>query len=87
MKAIPIRAHRIKVMPIPRKEAGTLEYVATRSRIAAIAVIARSHPIPHPAPAQVAVQTLPKSRCCMNSEPPSIAQFTAIRGRKMPSEA
>ena len=49
-------------MPIPRKGAGTLEYVATRSRIAAIAVIARSHPIPHPAPAQVAVQTLPKSR-------------------------
>ena len=28
-----------------------------------------------------------KMRCCMKSAPPMIAQFTAIRGKKIPSEA
>ena len=28
-----------------------------------------------------------KSLCCMKSEPPRIAQLTAIRGRKIPREA
>ncbi len=29
---------------------------------------------------------LAKSLCCMKSEPPRIAQFTAIRGRNIPRE-
>ena len=39
MKAMPIRAQRINVMPMPRRGAGTLLYCATRSRMAAMAVM------------------------------------------------
>lgn len=86
MNAIPMSAVIMNVIPTPRSGRGMLEYSASRSRMAAIAVMARSQPRPHPPPAQTAVHMLGKSRCCMNSEPPSMAQFTAIRGRKMPSD-
>ena len=87
MKAMPMSAVMMKVMPTPRSGPGMLLYWAMRSRMAAMAVMARSHPIPQPAPAQVAVQALANPRCYMNREPPRMAQFTAISGRKMPSEA
>ena len=86
MKAIPISPVTIKVMPIPRRGAGTFEY-ASFSRIAAMPTIASIHPIPEPMPYTVAVPTFGNSRCCINNDPPKIAQFTAINGKNIPNEA
>ena len=86
MKPMAISAVMIKVMPSPFKGLGTLEY-SSFSRMAAIPTIASSHPIPEPKPYAVANPTFANSRCCMNSDPPRMAQFTAMRGRKIPSEA
>ena len=86
MKAIPISPVIINVIPTPRNGFGILLYSCRRSLMAATATMAMSHPMPQPAPAQHAVHTLGKSRCCMNSEPPRMAQFTAISGKNMPNE-
>ncbi len=75
----------IKVIPNPRRGAGTLEYFSF-SRIAAIPTMARNQPTPEPKPNTVASVRLAYSRSCMNSAPPRIAQFTAISGRKIPRE-
>jgi len=84
---MPIKAVRMNVIPMPRKGAGMFECDAKRSRIAAMAVIANNQPIPQPAPAQNAEPMPGNSRCSMNNEPPRMAQFTAIKGKKMPSDA
>lgn len=85
MKAIPIRPVIINVMPMPRKGLGTTS-TFSRSRIAAKQVMASSQPMPDPTPYTVDVQALANSRCCMKRTAPSIAQFTAIKGKKIPSE-
>lgn len=85
MKPIAINAVMIKVIPNPFSGFGTCEY-SNFSRIAAIPTMANSQPIPDPKAYEVAMPILANSRCCINSEPPKIAQFTAISGRKIPSE-
>ena len=85
----------MKVMPSPRKGWGTSPYCIF-SRIAPIDVMASTQPIPEPKAYTMASQTEPMycvllgsrlMRCCMNREAPMMAQFTAINGRKIPSEA
>lgn len=95
MKDIAINPTTMKVMPNPRSAGGTLEY-AIFSRIAARATIASNHPIPEPR-AYTMAEPIPvialgsvgsrPIRCCIKSEAPMIAQFTAMRGKKIPSEA
>ena len=87
MKAMPISPVMINVIPTPRRGLGMLLYCCNRSLIAAIPTMASSQPNPQPAPAHVAVSMFGKSRCCMNSEPPNMAQLTAIRGKNMPNDA
>ena len=53
--------------------------------MAAIATMAQNQPIPLPKPKTVASVIPIKFLSCMNSEPPRIAQFTAIRGKKIPN--
>jgi hypothetical protein len=48
--------------------------------------IAKNHPTPDPSPKAVASAIELYSRSCMKSAPPRIAQFTAINGKKIPSE-
>ena len=86
MNAIPISPVIINVMPMPLSGAGTLEYCIF-SRMAAMPTMARSQPIPEPAPYTIDVQADPRSRCCIKSEAPRMAQFTAIRGKNIPNEA
>ena len=86
IKPIAINAVTIKVIPSPFSGPGTWEYYSF-SLMAARPTIASSHPIPDPKPYAVAMPTLAKSRCCMKSDPPRMAQFTAISGRKIPREA
>ena len=74
----------MKVIPIPRRGLGTFEY-ANFSRMAAIPTIANNHPIPEPNPNTVASPADANSLCCINKEPPNIAQFTAISGKNIPS--
>ena len=85
MNPIAIKAVTINVIPNPRSGFGICEY-SSFSLIAANPTIANNQPIPEPNPYAVAIPTLAKSRCCINSDPPRIAQFTAIRGKKIPRE-
>ena len=85
INAIPIKPVMMNVIPKPLKGPGTLEYLIF-SLIAAIATIANNQPIPEPNPKTVAstIELYPLS--CINNEPPKMAQFTAISGKKIPSE-
>ena len=78
----------INAIPGPFNAAGICEY-ERRSRIAAIITIANHQPIPEPKPYTTDSPTFLISPaptiCCIKSEPPIIAQFTAISGRKIPS--
>ena len=86
IKAIAINPTVMKVIPKPRRGAGTFEY-DNFSRIAAKATIAINHPIPDPN-AYVTASPIPsKCLCCMNKLAPMIAQFTAIKGKKIPNDA
>lgn len=82
---MPIKPVIIKVIPSPRKAGGTFEYLIF-SRIAAIPTIAKNQPTPEPNPNDVACAKLWYSLSCINNDPPRMAQFTAISGRKIPSE-
>lgn len=84
IKAIPISPVKIKAIPNPRKAGGTFEYLIF-SRIAAIAMIAKNQPNPPPKPKAMDSVKL-YSRATMNKEPPRIAQFTVINGKKIPKE-
>ena len=48
--------------------------------------IAKNQPIPEPIPYTNESPKVGISRDCMNNDPPKIAQFTAINGKKIPSE-
>ena len=85
MNAIAIRPTVMNVMPMPLRAAGTFEYDIFYLMAASV-TIARNQPIPEPRAYTVASPTLTKSFCCMKSAPPRIAQFTAISGRKIPSD-
>ena len=78
-----IRPVIINVIPSPRNGAGTLEY-AIFSRIAAMAKMANNQPIPEPNPYIADSPIEAKLFCCINSDPPKMAQFTAISGKKIP---
>ena len=54
--------------------------------MAAIAKMAKNHPIPDPTPYVNANPRLGISRDCINKDPPRMAQFTAIKGKKIPKE-
>ena len=84
MNAIAIRPTVMNVMPMPLRAAGTFEYDIF-SLMAARVTMARNQPRPEPSENTAASPRLEKSRCCMNREPPRIAQFTAMSGRKIPS--
>ena len=49
-----------------------------------MAKMANNQPIPEPNPYIADSDTPEKSFCCINKEPPNMAQFTAIKGRKIP---
>ena len=83
MKPIAISPVIIKVIPNPLRGAGTFEY-AIFSRIAAIARIANNQPIPDPNPYMLDSRIPEKSLICIKSDPPRIAQFTAINGKNIP---
>ena len=85
MKAIPMSPVIIKVIPSPRKGAGTFEYCIF-SRMAAIPTIARKNPTPDPSPNTVASPILAYSLSCINRDPPRMAQLTAINGRNIPRD-
>ena len=85
MKPNAIKAVTIKVIPSPLSGFGTSEY-SNFSLIAANPNIASNQPIPDPNPYAVAIPISAKSRCCINKDPPRIAQLTAINGRNIPSE-
>ncbi len=74
----------MKAMPNPLNAGGTLEYLIF-SRMAAIAIIAKNQPKPEPIPKATESPKL-YSRETMNNEPPKMAQFTVIKGRKIPKE-
>lgn len=83
MKAIPINPVRMKAIPKPLKAGGTLEYLIF-SRIAAIAMIAKNQPKPPPKPKATVSDKL-YSLDTIKRDPPNIAQFTVIKGKKIPS--
>jgi hypothetical protein len=85
IKARAIRPVRMNEIPSPLNGAGIFEYLIF-SLIAAIPMIAMAQPTPEPTPNTVACASVGYSLSCIKSEPPKIAQFTAIRGRKIPSE-
>ena len=72
-------------MPSPFKPFGILEY-RNLNRIAAIVTMANANPAPELKPKTI---DSPKEYALslINIEAPRIEQFTAIRGRNMPSEA
>ena len=85
----------INVIPNPCNGLGTSLY-SIFSRIAPMDMMASVHPSPEPNAYTSASITLPiyceldGSRlilCCIKSEAPMMAQFTAISGRKIPSAA
>ena len=49
-----------------------------------MATIANNHPIPEPKPYTADSVTVEKSFCCINNDPPRIAQLTAIKGKNIP---
>ena len=71
-------------MPLPCKAGGIFAYLR-RSRMAAKAVMAKSQPSPEPIAYDRLWATVGKLRSCMKSEPPRIAQLTAMSGKKMPN--
>ncbi len=83
MKANAISPTIMNVIPNPRRPGGTLLYFSF-SRIPASATIANAQPNPDAKPNSTLCTKL-YSRSTMNSEPPRIAQFTVISGRKIPS--
>ena len=85
IKAIPIKPVMMYVIPNPLSAGGIFEYLIF-SLIAAIATIAKNHPTPEPKPYTVASVIFEKSFSCINNEAPRIAQFTAISGKKIPSD-
>ena len=86
MNAIAINPTTINVIPKPFRGAGTCEY-AIFSLIAANPTIATRKPNPDPIAKTDASLMEVKLRCCINKEPPMIAQFTAIKGKKIPKDA
>ena len=94
MNAIAIKPAVMKMIPIPCSGFGISLY-SSFSRIPAMQTIASIHPKPEPnakanASPRLAIAFVlagsSKIRCCMNREPPMIAQFTAISGRKIPND-
>lgn len=94
MKAIAINPTVINVIPMPLKGLGTSLY-SSFSRIAARQTIAISQPTPEPSAKETAspkfliacvFEGSISILCCINKDPPIIAQFTAMSGRKMPNE-
>ena len=95
MNANAIRPTVMKAIPKPRKGLGTMLY-SIFSRTAAKSMIANAQPKPEPSAKATESQKLRIAcellasiliLCCINSEPPMMAQFTAIRGKKIPNEA
>lgn len=84
MNAIAIKPVIMKAIPNPLKGAGT-SAVRNFSRIEAITTIAINHPTPEPK-LNATVSPKPYSRETMKRELPKIAQFTVIKGKKMPNE-
>ncbi len=84
MNAIAMKPAMIREIPGPSNAGGML---AVRSfvRIPLIATIASSHPIPLPRPKSRLVMNV-YSRITMKRLAPRIAQFTVMRGRKIPSD-
>ena len=82
MNAIEINPVSNMVMPTPLKWMGTLEYLIL-CLMEAIDAMAKKNPIPEPNPYTVDSINV-YSRSTRNMEPPSIAQLTAIKGRKIP---
>ena len=79
----PLRPVTINVIPKPLNGPGTFEYLSF-SRIAAMATIAMNQPIPDPNENAVASKMVEYCLSCINKAPPSMEQFTAIRGKKIP---
>lgn len=73
-----------KAIPNPLSGGGTALYLIF-SLIAAIAMMAKNHPNPPPKPNATDSEKL-YSFETINSDPPSIAQFTVINGKKIPRE-
>ena len=96
MNAIAMRPTVMNVMPSPRSGFGTSLY-AIFSRMAASPTMASVQPIPEPSAYAMESHTLPmacedvagsrRMRCCMKRDAPMMAQFTAMRGRKIPRAA
>lgn len=83
-KAIPINPVNKNAMPSPLSGAGTAEYFIF-SLIAASATIAKNQPKPPPNP-NATVSPKLYSLETINSDPPRMAQFTVISGKKIPRE-
>ena len=73
---------RSMVIPNPRSFEGTFEYLS-RYLIDAIETIAKNQPNPEPNP-KIVDSINVYSRSTKNSDPPKMAQFTAINGRNIP---
>ena len=84
MNEIAMRPTVMNAIPSPLRPFGTCEY-AIFSLIAANVTIARNQPTPEPRAYTRTYQKFTKSLSAMKSEPPRIAQFTAMSGRKIPN--
>ena len=82
IKAIPINPVKMNAIPNPLRAGGTLLYLIF-SRIAAIAMMAKNHPKPPPKPNATDSEKL-YSLETMKRLPPKMAQFTVIKGKKIP---
>ena len=82
--AIDINPVKIIVIPKPFNPSGTLEYFNLK-RIADIIIIAIAKPMPEPIP-KTADSSSVYPLSSINKDDPRIAQFTAMRGKKIPNE-
>ena len=84
MNAMAINPTTINVIPNPLNPTGTLLYFIF-SLIPAKAMTANAKPIPEPKP-NTTLSGNVYDLSTIKSDPPSIAQFTAIKGKKIPNE-
>lgn len=84
MNARPISPVSKNAIPSPLRGPGTALYLIF-SLMAAIAIIAKNQPNPPPRPNATDSEKL-YSFDTINNDPPSMAQFTVIRGKNIPNE-
>lgn len=84
IKASPISPVSKNAIPSPLSGPGTSLYLIF-SRIAAMAMMAKNQPNPPPKPNATDSEKL-YSFDTINSDPPKMAQFTVISGKKIPRE-